>query len=237
MKIHLALFYNTINYEYYIPSLTKLSESALKHGIDKIHIYTEENLPLDKDTLIYFKDNPRGCGFYSWKPIVISTALDEIEIGDVILYHDTGRPNYNYEIKKDVRPLVNTVINEYQGIGVVAGGWSHRMWCKRYCYQAMNCDNENYWNLQHLTANWNIWQKNSLAQEIILKWKYWCSQKEVVDTDSHVNKNTELEGFEEHRWDQAILTNIIKYYTDLNIGIRPLPFKEGVWEKDINNWL
>jgi len=237
MKIHLVLFNNTRYTEYYSPSYTKLTESALKYGVSEIHYYDETNLPVDEDTLNYLKANPRGFGYYSWKPVVINDTLDKIEMGDIALYHDVGRPEYNYEIKSDLNPLIDTIIKEHHGVGVVAGGWSHKMWCKRYCYQAMGCDNENYWNLQQLTANWNIWQKNPLACEIVKQWKKWCSNREVVDTDSHVDRSIELDTFDEHRWDQAILTNLIKYYTDLEIGIKPLPFKGGVWEKDINNWL
>lgn len=237
MKIHLVLFNNSKNVEYYTPSLTRLTESALKYGVDEIHYYDENNLPVDEDTLNYLKNNPRGFGYYSWKPVVVDAVLDKIENGDVVLYHDVGRPDYKYEIKKDLYPLVNTIINEYQGVGVVAGGWWHKTWCKRYCYQAMGCDNERYWGLRQLTANWNIWQKNPLACRIVKRWKEWCAKRDVVDTDTNVDRSIELEGFDEHRWDQAILTNIIKHYTDLNIGIKPLPFKEGVWEKDINNWL
>jgi hypothetical protein len=241
MKTHLVTFSNKLWYDdidYYGPSLKKLTESALNHGIDKIHSYNEENLPVSKDILSYMLENRRsGFGFYSWKPIVILDTLQKIPDNDIILYHDVGRPEYNYEIKKDLYPLFNTIIKEYQGIGVVASGWTHKMWCKRYCYQVMGCDNENYWNLQQLTANWNIWQKNPLAYEVVEHWKKWCSHREVVDTNSHIDRSIELDTFNEHRWDQAILTNIIKYYTDLNIGIKPLPFFGNVWEKDINNWL
>jgi hypothetical protein len=214
MKIHLVTFSNKSWYDdtdYYGLSLKRLTESALKYGVDEVHSYNEENLPVSEDILNYMLENRRsGFGFYSWKPVVILDTLQKIPDGDVVLYHDVGRPDYKYEIKKDVNPLINTVINEYNGVGVVFGLWMHKTWCKRHCFQAMGCDNEDYWNLHQLTANWNIWQKSTIPLEIVNLWKNWCLTPSVVDTNSFADKNIELEGFDQHRWDQAILTNLIK---------------------------
>ena len=236
MKIHLVTFSNKSWYDdtdYYGLSLKRLTESALKYGVDEVHSYNEENLPVSEDILNYMLENRRsGFGFYSWKPVVILDTLQKIPDGDVVLYHDVGRPDYKYEIKKDVNPLINTVINEYNGVGVVFGLWMHKTWCKRHCFQAMGCDNEDYWNLHQLTANWNIWQKSTIPLEIVNLWKNLCLTPCVVDTNSFADKNIELEGFDQHRWDQAILTNLIKKY-----NIEPLPSHLEAWEKDINNWL
>jgi hypothetical protein len=241
MKIHLVTFSNKSWYDdtdYYGPSLKRLTESALNNGVNEVHSYNEENLPVSEDILNYMLENRRsGFGFYSWKPIVILDTLQKLPEGDVVLYHDVGRPNYNYEIKKDVNPLIRTIVNEYNGVGVVAGEWLHRNWCKRHCFQAMGCDYEEYWGINQLTANWNIWQKNSIVLEIVNLWKNWCLTPSVVDTKSFVDTNIELDNFSEHRWDQAILTNIIRKYELNNIGIKPLPLLSRVWEKNINNWL
>jgi len=239
MKIHLVTFSNKSWYDdtdYYGPSLKRLTESALNNGVNEVHSYNEENLPISEDILNCMLENRRsGFGFYSWKPIVILDTLQKLPGGDIVLYHDVGRPNYNYEIKKDVNPLIRTIVNEYNGIGVVAGEWLHRNWCKRHCFQAMGYDNKDFWHITQLTANWHIWEKNTLSLDIVHLWKNWCLTPSVVDTKSFVDREIELEGFSEHRWDQAILTNIIRKY-ELDGIVKRLPSKPG-WEKNINNWL
>jgi len=56
----------------------------------------------------------------------------------------------------------------------------------------------------------------------------------VTTHDSLHGKLSDSIEYKEHRWDQAIITNIIEKYSEF--GIRRIP-NPGVWEKDINNFI
>lgn len=241
MKIHLVSFVTDKKFgieNYYTESIDRLVNSAKKFGIENFHIYTPATLPVSKHVLNYMQtsDDP-GFGFYSWKPVIILDVLNKIEDGDVVLYHDAGRIEYKYEFKNDINILVKEVIEKYNGIGVGLGPFKQKDWCKKDCFVYMNCNEEKYWNLNQLSANWSIWEKNSLSKEILELWQMYCFHPHGIVTTYDTESNlSDFDTFREHRWDQAILTNLIyKYHFDKK-NVSVLQQSLG-WEKDINNFI
>jgi hypothetical protein len=236
MKIHLVCFNTKSCYgivDYYQESFQKLSSSFLKNGGDEIHHFVEETLPYKSDYEKYFfEDNKESAfGFYAFKPLIISHVMEEIPFGDVILYHDVGRPEYNYEIKKDIKKTVDLVKKTYMGIGLGRGPFSHNEYTRNDCFELMNCDFEELRHSKQLAANWGFYEKNHMVLEFISKWKEWCLNYEVVR--SHYEYEINHQEFSAHRWDQSILTNLHFLY-----NLETLPnLKEYSWEKDINNFL
>lgn len=241
MNVHLVTFITNKKFgieNYYTASVDRLIASAKKFGIEHIHVYTPDSLPVSSHILNYMKnsDDP-GFGFYSWKPVIILDVLNKLNDGDVVLYHDAGRIEYKYEFRKDINILINDVIQNYNGIGVGAGPFKNKDWCKKDCFIYMDCDEEKYWNLNQLTANWSVWEKNALSKEILEKWQMYCFHpRGIVTTYDTEGVLSDFDTFREHRWDQAILTNLIyKYHFDTK-KVDVMSQRVG-WEKDINNFI
>jgi len=234
MKIHLVLFYTKSAYGregYYDESVSRLTNTFKENGGDEVHTYTEETVPFDNDRVRdYFEQYKNDAfGFYAFKPLIILDVMSKIPDGDVILYHDAGRPEYNFSFKKNLLPLVHTVINHYQGIGLCEGGWSHNQLTKDKCFKLMGCDNEYIRKKYQLAANWGIYEKNPKSLSFLNDWKKWCLVHDAVCTS--VNEQNH-EGFDQHRWDQSILTNLFHLYS-----LKTLPYVTHGWEKDINNFI
>jgi hypothetical protein len=224
---------------YYASSIKNLIESSKQFNVEHFHIYTPEMLDIDDSTLQYMKDNhDPGFGFYMWKPLIILDVMKQINDGDVVLYHDAGRPEYDFNFKKDINNLVNRVIKDYGGVGVAQGGYPHHQYCKRDCFIEMDCNSDKYWNKKHLSATWSVWQKNDLALEILEQWKYYCSYPlKIISSNDTNGPISDFSDFVGHRHDQAILTNLIyKYQLKTDNVVRPLIGAFG-WEKDINNFI
>lgn len=240
MNVHLVMFMTPLKYgkdNYYANSVRNLIDSAKQYGIEQFHVYSPEMLDVDESTLQYMKDNEDpGFGFYMWKPLVILDVMKKIKDGDVVLYHDAGRLEYNFGFRKDVNYLIKEVIDNYKGIGIAHGSYKHHQYCKQDCFIEMGCNEEKYWNLNHLSATWSIWEKNPLAIEILNEWKYYCSNPFIISSNDKSDVLSAFDNFQGHRHDQAILTNIFyKHHFKDNI-IRPLSSNRG-WEKDINNFV
>jgi len=240
MDIHLACFCTSEKFgkkNYYAESIKKLFDSAKTFGIKHFHAYNEKLLPIGEHVRRYMENTKdSGYGFYSWKPLVILDVFDKIKYGDVVIYHDSGRVEYKYEFRKDVTKLVDSVVQNYKGVGIASSHWEHKDWCKRDCFVHMNCNEERYWNLKHLNASWSIWQKNEISIDILNEWKNYCfDPRGTVTTWDTSGPLSDFDSFKEHRWDQAILTNVVhKYIFDKRI---PGVFEyTGGWEKDINNF-
>jgi hypothetical protein len=234
MKIHLVLFYTKVAYGkegYYDESVNRLINTFKENGGNEVHTYTEETVPFDNDKVKdYFEQYKNNAfGFYAFKPLIILDVMSKIPDGDVILYHDAGRPEYNFSFKKNLLPLVHTVINHYQGIGLCEGGWSHNQLTKDKCFKLMGCDNEYIRKKYQLAANWGIYEKNPKSLLFLNDWKKWCLVHDAICTS--VNEQNH-EGFDQHRWDQSILTNLFHLYS-----LKTLSYVDHGWEKDINNFI
>jgi hypothetical protein len=234
MKIHLVLFHTKSAYGqegYYDESVNRLINTFKENGGDEVHSYVEETLPFgNEDIKNYFEQYKNDAfGFYAFKPLIILDVMSKIPDGDVVLYHDAGRKEYNYSFKKNIRPLVNTVVDHYQGIGLCEGGWSHNQLTKDKCFKLMGCDTEYIRKKFQLAANWGIYEKNPKVLLFLNDWKKWCLNHEVVcssiDEQNH-------EGFTRHTWDQSILTNLFHLYS-----LKTVPYVNHGWEKDINNFI
>jgi len=222
---------------YYADSIRQLFDSAKIFGVENFHLYTPNSLPVSDYILKYMNDtSERGFGYYSWKPVIILDVMNKISTGDVVLYHDAGRREYNYKFKKDLNLLINRVIKNFNGVGIPVGPFNHKQYCKRDCFINMNCNEERYWNLTQVSANWSIWQKNDLSLELLNEWKDNCfDPRGTVTTYSTSGPLSDFSDFIEHRWDQAILTNLANKYAFEDRGIGLL---YGVgWEKDINSFI
>ena len=240
MNVHFVTFATSTKFgteNYYSESIRNLIDSAKLFGVEHFHLYTPSRLPVAKHVKDYMESTKDpGYGYYSWKPIVIMDVMHKINNGDVVLYHDAGRPVYRYAFRKDINILIDNVIQTHKGIGVPTSLHEHRQWCKRDCFINMNCNEPRYWNLKQVCATWSIWEKNNLALEFLKEWKYYCTDERgtVTTHDSLHGKLSDFSDFNEHRWDQAILTNLVEKYSDS--GVQPLS-NTGGWEKDINGFI
>ena len=154
----------------------KMTQSAKELGkVDSVKNWSWKNF---KNTT-YYSDNvhifseKRGLGYWSWKPFIILDTLQSLKDGDVVLYHDAGRPCYDWHIDYDVRPFIKTVIEEYKGLGIVFGPWNHGKMTKRDCFIHMQCDEPRFHNHKQVSATWSVWQKNPFCIQILEEWKSW----------------------------------------------------------------
>ena len=238
MNIHLVMFMTPSKYgkdNYYASSVKNLMDSAKQYKVEHFHLYTPNMLPVAKHILQFMEANvDPGFGFYSWKPLVILDVMKKIKDGDIVLYHDAGRPEYGFSFRKDINTLIDNVIINYKGIGIAQGPYINYQYCKQDCFTEMKCNEEKYWNINHLSATWGIWEKNPLALEILNKWKNYCFDPSGIITNENTISN--FPDFQGHRHDQSILTNLLFQYHFNDDSIKPI-YKKDVWEKDINNYI
>ena len=233
MKLHLVIFNTFSNFgkdNYYDDSIVKLKESFLANGGDEVHHYTEDTLPISKEYREYCeKYRNRSFGFYGFKPVIILDVFEKISSGDIVLYHDAGRPEYNYQFNKDLKAFATNIKDKYQGLGLSHGFWKHNELTRDYCFKEMGCDTPFVRSKFQLAANWGFYEKNLKVINFVKEWKEWCQKHEVIRTEEESEKNhTE---FKTHRWDQSILTNLLYLYS-----FKTLPNLEE-WEKNINNFI
>jgi hypothetical protein len=216
---------------------TKLNESAQKHGIlsENIHSYNHDDLfnsQFVKNNQHVFKEK-KGVGYWAWKPFFILDVMKNIPFGDSIVYHDSGRPCYNWEFTQSIDDSVRHVCEHYQGVGIVFGPFNHGTWTKHDCLEMMGCLDKRYTNHNQASATWGIWQKNVLSITILNEWLKWATHPSRIVTDDASVMCQETAKFKHNRHDQSILTNILLklHFSGKYTNIMR---SQGVYEKNFN---
>tara|TARA_Y100000389_G_scaffold195962_1_gene228117 strand:+ start:117 stop:860 length:744 start_codon:yes stop_codon:yes gene_type:complete len=215
----------------------KIISSAKEHGFleENVHSFSHDdykNNPVVMANQHIFKER-KGVGYWAWKPIFILEVMKKLKFGDVVVYHDSGRPCYDWKFSTRVEPFVDLVKSKYQGVGVVFGPFKHGPWTKHDCMELMDCDHDNFKRHNQASATWSIWEKNVTSVTILNEWLKWMTHHARIVTDDKSILGQECENFKHHRHDQSILTNILlKLHFDGKY--KNIMRSHGIYEKNIN---
>lgn len=206
----------TILVTYHTPDMSisaeRCKQSALKNGCDRAIVWTRAAL---EQTEFYEQnkellDQPRGSGYWAWKPYIILDALIRFP-NDTIVYADAG--------VEFIAP-VSYITNQMQDIWLFGNMYNHRDWCKRDVMDALNI----YPDHNQCQAS-VIFVRNG-ARFFIEEWLGYCTIPALINDDPSVAPN--YPGFSDHRHDQALLT-CCAYYHGVNLNWWPAVYNNGAF--------
>ena len=194
----------------YDETTKKIVNDAPVLGADEVWVYDDYWVTQQEfykhNQWLWQHHHKRGFGWYAWKPLILLDALSKLEDGDIVLYTDSD----TYPIK-DFSVLFEICNKE----GVMLFEASHhqnRPWCKRDCYVVMGQDEEKYWNSKAGCARFMLFQKGKWKPyQFLMEWLTYCVNPLATTFDPSVLK-PELDGFIEHRTEQAIMTLLAHKY-------------------------
>jgi hypothetical protein len=169
--------------------------SALQNNVNEVKVYG----PKDIDAKFYkankaILDQPRGYGYWLWKPYFISRELEALADDDYLIYCDAG-----VEIINNVNHIIDRMTGD---VWLFGNKWQHVHWCKGDVMKAINC-----WDSgSQVQASVIVIRNTRTAKEFVNEWLTWCTVSGMInDSPSSVPNHPE---FQEHRHDQAILTTL-----------------------------
>ena len=196
--------------------------SAIHIGkVDKVKIYRPKDIDdtywkAHKDIL----EQPRGAGYWLWKPYVILDALQNIQWNDCLMYMDAGVTYYS-----SVRPLAEQLDRDGQDIYFSSSFWINEYWNKRDTYVLMNCDSESYYYANRVAAGYIMIKKTPGAINFIKAWQQYMEDARLATDQPSVCGKGELPLFKEHRHDESVLSILVKQF-----GYKPYRSIDGRWE-------
>lgn len=205
-------------------SAGKCSQSALKYGCDSTNIFMPQNI--DKGFALLHSEiltQDRGAGYWLWKPYFIKRVLEKSNNGDIIVYTDAG-----VEFVNDVNHLLNEMEQE---IMVFGNGHKHGVYCKMDVLNSMQCKQFMYED--QVQASCIIIFNSKGTRKFVDEWLRWCIKPGFIDDSDSELEN--VDGFIEHRHDQAILTNMCYLY-GVKFNRWPAQYRLKGNEKYTNNY-
>ncbi len=141
----------------------------------------------------------RGSGYWLWKPYFIYQSLEYLKEGDYLLYVDAG-----VEIIKNIQPLIDLG----EDITLFHNEWPHIDWCKWDVLKAMLSGNGSvdYATSKQVQASVILIKKTKHTVDFVREWLVWCQLPGFIDDSPSKLEN--ISTFQQHRHDQAILTNL-----------------------------
>jgi len=190
-------------------------KSALEVGrFDTAKIYTMNDIDdYFKAKNAHILNQPRGSGYWIWKPYVIIKKLLEIEEGDILCYNDS-----KYLWLKNIRQFEYDVLTG-KNIGVYknkpnGGPHVEKEWTKFDALTLMNIRHEdnfrnNVINSNQVWAGFILLRKSFNPIRFVGEWLTYVQDQRIV-TDSSSILGPENISFRENRHDQSVLSLLCK---------------------------
>ena len=208
----------------YMPSAKFQMETARKYGkVSQTMIFNlkdmDENFKRDnKDILEAGGERRKGC--YLWKPYFVNKAFSQITIGDYIIYLDAAGNYYRSNVNEIIQYM------EKKGLEIIGSRkykYLEKHWTKRDAFVLMDCDTEEYTNQYQCYAGFLIAKKTEKTIKFFDEWLMHAQNYNIITNAPNVCGKEDYEGFEEHRFDQSILSILLKKYGAKTIETLPVP--------------
>lgn len=153
----------------------------------------------------------RGFGWFSWKPYIMTLAMDRLQNGDIVMFLDAD----TYPIA-DFSCLFDECARHGEAMVFSASGIEDPLpnweWNKRDCMIVMGQDEDRYYNADAGVARFILLRKGSWkVRQFLMEWQTYCLNPLAQTFDASVI-GPERAGFKEHRTEQAIFTNLVHKY-------------------------
>jgi hypothetical protein len=165
--------------------------------------------------------NPRGYGYWRWKPFLLQSILASLPGGDHLYYIDAGCEISPFGAARfaalDMELAHRNILcfevdfpelgwSKREAVDAILGGW-----------------NDAAMGSRQIQATWFGLRNIAPVRELVAEWAAWAAQGELI-TDS-LDRNNQHALFKGHRHDQSLLSLVLKKH-----GIQPLP-QEDCYER------
>lgn len=203
----------------YNRSKARITAEAARFGVfDAIRAWGPEDLSLEFVRRNYATlSQPRGGGYWLWKPFVIAQTLADMQDGDVLMYADAG-----CTFLSDPTPYL-ALAGAY---GMVAFRVPHSMgqYTKGLAFKVLGLDLELWAPEQQVIAGILVLQKRPFTTFLVAEWLRLAQDAQLltdVDTSGLAPNHA---SFVDHRHDQSLWSLLVhKYGAQLVLSQRHFP--------------
>jgi hypothetical protein len=196
--------------------------------------YTEQDLISDTEFWNthgnFITNNPRGYGYWIWKPYLILKKLKQLEDNELLLYLDCGC-ELNIGGKEKFFKMINIAIQKLIiGTSTVSNDLA---WTKRNLIEFMGMVSHPKLKEKHMQAGAVLMVKCDIIVQLYEEFYQIMHNYHLIDDSSSTIPN--LQGFREHRHDQSVFNLLVKKYDLINYSMDPTEW--GFTYRDRNKYI
>lgn len=208
----------------YMPSARFQMETAKKYGkADQTIIYNLNEIDdsfRQKNIRIFEAGGTRRKGCYIWKPYFLNKALEQLQTGDYMVYLDAAGNYYRSKISETVRYM------EKKNVEMICSRknpYKEKHWTKRDAFILMECDTDVYAEQRQCYGGFLIVKKTAQTMEILKQWLEYAQDYRIITNSPNTCGVDNYEGFQEHRFDQSILSLLLAKHSVAVMEELPVP--------------
>ena len=188
------------------------TKMAKKFGADIVIEYSTNDIDEEfkkKNDAIW--NNKRGCGYWIWKPYITLKALESINVGDYLLYMDSGSC-----LVDNIHILTDVMEHDDADIMIFCLHSIEKNYSKRDALILLNCDKTEYTETPQRCATYFLLKKSDRSVMFVQEWLKYAQDRRIITNEDNVMGLPNYDGFVENRHDQTILSLLSK-----KMGIKP----------------
>lgn len=183
--------------------------AAAKHfGADEVIECSPQSLPPDfVNAHKHILSQPRGNGYWLWKPFIIRAALERVKPGDYVFYIDSGASlvnNVHHLI--DAMNAVGTNIMVFEGFNF----FIERVYSKRDAFVLMDCDSPEYADSPQRSATYLLLRKDRDSIRFADEYLRYCRDERILTDIPNQLGRPNYPDFKDNRHDQTVLSLLSK---------------------------
>lgn len=183
-------------------------ETARRVGkADKVILYGPQDMDAQFRTAhVDILSQPRGNGYWVWKPYFIYKTILELQDGDILVYSDAGA-YYLAPVKYLLKAM------QAAGTDMMPFELDRResAYSKRDAFVLMGCDSPEYANTLQRLGGFQVIRKTERTVQFVKEWlAYACDCRINTDSPSELGEN--YPDFVENRHDQTVFSLLSKKY-------------------------
>jgi hypothetical protein len=188
-------------------SLRRIGAEAKSMGVfHKIHLFTEEHF--DRDFIAqhgnFIRKNPRGYGYWLWKPYFLRRVMASMADDDILVYADAGC-TFNKAGRERLLEYIEMCKGDEKNVSFQTGH-KDKYWCKMDLISSLGA--ESLSESGQLIATTFIISKCQKMVDLIERWYRLAQDYHLLDDSPSIIGNAP--GFVEHRHDQSIFSLLRK---------------------------
>lgn len=184
------------------------SKTARQWGAERVIEYTDKDIDAafrvtNKEIL----DNPRGGGYYLWKPYVFYRAYQEIKDGDYLIYTDAGSV-YVDKIQK----LIDCMEKEHVNLMLFSlqNEMLERKYTKRDAFILTGCDEEQYADTPQSIGGYMVCKRSPEVEDFFREVLKYAQDIRIISDRPNTMGKDNYPDFIDHRHDQSVISLISK---------------------------
>lgn len=184
------------------------SETARQWGADKVIEYGPEDIDADfRERNKEILNNPKGGGFYLWKPYVLRKAYDELKEGDYLIYTDSGSIYVN-----KIQYLIECMEREETDLMVFSLELEmlERKYNKRDAFILMGCDTKEYTDTPQSIGGYVVMKKSPFVEKFLEEDLGYVQDPRIITEQENTQGMPNYDDFVVHRHDQAVWSLMVK---------------------------